>query len=92
MASFLSSWRMTRDGFVLGTLGAVVWACFRRAVMPAPAASPTQAPVAASDVNANGWPKSIATLSIGFIPLEDQVQQRAKFKPFIDYPSRSCGR
>src|SRR5262245_203884 len=53
-----------------------------------PAAAPTAAPAAATgDLNDKGWPKSIDKLTMGFIPLEDQVQQRSQLKPLVDFMS-----
>ena len=48
-------------------------------------------PALQGDVNAMGWPTAIPTLSIGFIPLEDQIQQRASWKPFLDHLSSKTG-
>jgi phosphonate transport system substrate-binding protein len=60
--------------------------------VPAAEAKPTTAPAqAASDLNDKGWPRSIEKLSIGFIPLEDQVQQRNQLKPLVDYLNAQLG-
>jgi phosphonate transport system substrate-binding protein len=62
---------------------------------PTPAAqpaAPTTAPAqAAGDLNDKGWPRSIEKLSMGFIPLEDQVQQRNQLKPLVDYLNSQLG-
>jgi len=56
-----------------------------------PAAALTTAPAAAGDLNDKGWPRSIEKLTIGFIPLEDQVQQRNQLKPLVDFLNAQLG-
>ena len=48
-------------------------------------------PASQGDTNAMGWPTSLPTLSLGFIPLEDQVQQKASWQPFLDHMSQKTG-
>lgn len=58
---------------------------------PAAAAATTAPVLAAGDLNDKGWPRSIDKLSMGFIPLEDQVQQRNQLKPLVDYMNAQLG-
>lgn len=58
------------------------------AVTSAPAAA---AATAASDLNAQGWPRSIGTLSIGLIPLEDRIAQTNTWKPVTEFVSARIG-
>jgi phosphonate transport system substrate-binding protein len=85
--------RHSRRHFVMGTAGLAGLGLLSACAPAAPVTAPSNiaAPVATGDVNAQGWPKSISTLSMGFIPLEDQVAQRAKFKPFSDYLQAQLG-
>jgi phosphonate transport system substrate-binding protein len=56
-----------------------------------PATPAFRGPAFQGDVNGMGWPTSIPTLSMGFIPLEDQVQQRSSWAPFLDHMSQKTG-
>ena len=56
-----------------------------------PATPAFRGPAFQGDTNAMGWPTSIPTLSIGFIPLEDIVQQKATWQPFLDHMSQKAG-
>jgi phosphonate transport system substrate-binding protein len=57
-----------------------------------PTSSPTfRGPAQQGDTNGMGWPTSISTLSLGFIPLEDIVQQKATWQPFLDHMSQMTG-
>lgn len=58
---------------------------------PGAASVATTAPAQVSDLNDKGWPKSIAKLSVGVIPLEDQVQQQSRLKPLTDFVSARIG-
>ena len=48
-------------------------------------------PAFQSGLNSLGWPTSIPTLTMGFIPLEDQVQQKSNLQPFMDHVSQRIG-
>jgi phosphonate transport system substrate-binding protein len=56
-----------------------------------PATPSLHGPAFQSDLNAMGWPTAIPTLTMGFIPLEDQVQQKAAMKPMTDHVSQQLG-
>jgi len=45
----------------------------------------------AAALNDKGWPTDVPKLSMGFIPLEDQVQQKNNYKPLIDHVSSRIG-
>ncbi|MFN0071577.1 MAG: phosphate/phosphite/phosphonate ABC transporter substrate-binding protein [Chloroflexota bacterium] len=47
--------------------------------------------IARAQYNTYGWPTSVPTLSMGFIPLEDAVQQRSRLKVFSDFISERIG-
>lgn len=47
--------------------------------------------IASAQTNDKGWPLSIPTLSIAFIPLEDAVQQRSVARGFGDFISARIG-
>jgi phosphonate transport system substrate-binding protein len=57
-----------------------------------PAAAPRfNGPAFQGDVNAMGWPTSIPVMALGLIPLEDTVQQKGNWQPFIDFLSQRIG-
>jgi phosphonate transport system substrate-binding protein len=56
-----------------------------------PAAPAFNGPAFQGDTNAMGWPTAIPTLALGLIPLEDTVQQKSSWQPFIDYLSQRLG-
>jgi phosphonate transport system substrate-binding protein len=61
------------------------------AAEPRPASPTFRGPAFQGDTNEMGWPTSLPTLSLGFIPLEDIVQQKATWQPFLDHMSQKTG-
>jgi phosphonate transport system substrate-binding protein len=77
---------------VLGLLAAcVVPATAALASAEGPATPSLRGPALQGDTNSMGWPTSISNLVMGFIPLEDQVQQKASWQPFLDHMSQKTG-
>lgn len=78
----------------LGVLATgTAWAARVEAAPASPATQPTSlfGPGLQSDVNGMGWPTSIPTLTMGFIPLEDQIKQKANLLPFTSFISERLG-
>jgi phosphonate transport system substrate-binding protein len=95
-----TSTRLTRRQAIrtgAGLLGiGLLAACAAPAALTSAAELPSttpafRGPASQGDTNAMGWPTSIPTLSMGFIPLEDQVQQKASWAPFLDHMSQKTG-
>ena len=77
---------------LLAACAAPATAALASTASPEGVAAPSlRGPALQGDTNGMGWPTSISTLSLGFIPLEDQVQQRASWQPFLDHLSQKTG-
>lgn len=76
-------------GVAAGTLLTTPVAASSRA--PALTGPALLGPAFQSGLNEMGWPTSIPTLTMGFIPLEDQVQQKSNLQQFIDFVSQRIG-
>lgn len=95
----ISSTRITRRQALRAGVGVLGLGLLAATAAPA-VAQAAELPVAAprfngpafqSDVNGMGWPTSLPRLSFGFIPLEDQVQQKAAWQPFLDHMGAKAG-
>lgn len=91
--------RITRRQALRTTVGLLGMGVLAAAAMPTiaqaaelPAAAPRfNGPAFQGDVNAMGWPTSIPRLSMAFIPLEDQVQQKSAWQPLLDQIAQKTG-
>jgi phosphonate transport system substrate-binding protein len=83
----------TGAGFLgLGLLAACAAPAGLASAAELTASTPTfRGPALQGDTNAMGWPTSIPTMSIGFIPLEDQVQQKSNLDAFGSFISQRIG-
>jgi len=92
-----ASTRITRREALRTGAGVLGLGLLAACAAPAGLASATEltpsfrGPASQGDTNAMGWPTSIPTLSIGFIPLEDLVQQKATWQPFLNHLSEKAG-
>lgn len=94
-----SSTRITRRQALRAGVGLIGMGLLAASAVPAIAQAAGQSPVSPglhgvafqSGVNEKGWPTSIPTLTMGFIPLEDQVQQKSAMKPMTDFVGQQLG-
>lgn len=91
--------RITRRQALRTTIGLLGMGVLAAAATPSgaqaaelPALAPHfNGPAFQGDINAMGWPTSIPRMALGLIPLEDTVQQKASWQPFIDHVAQSLG-